>query len=148
MIFTYRLEFSCFADFFKCIFKTKVESGFLKKKSASRKAGTSMEQKTLVFCPTDQRTSSLDENTWALGETTRPGNQVSFILVCFLSVTSTHTTRPIVPVNALIRDSWSEYRVSQCSGSVPGTHLIRIQIQHFWLNTDRDPDPGFWCQKI
>ncbi len=25
-------------------------------------------------------------------------------------------------------------------------HLIRIRIQHFWLNTD--PDPGFWWPKI
>jgi hypothetical protein len=31
-------------------------------------------------------------------------------------------------------------------------HLIRIRIQHFWLNTDRDPDPiriqGFYDQKF
>ncbi len=29
-----------------------------------------------------------------------------------------------------------------------GIHLIRIRIQHFRLNTDPDPDPGFWWPKI
>jgi hypothetical protein len=47
-----RLEFSCFADFFVRIFKTKEEYGFLYNPPVERTLN-SMEQKTRVFCSTD-----------------------------------------------------------------------------------------------
>jgi hypothetical protein len=44
-----RLKFSCFADFFVRIFKTREESGFLKNPPVELTVN-SMEQKTRVFC--------------------------------------------------------------------------------------------------
>jgi hypothetical protein len=49
MLFMNRLEFSCFADFFVCIFKTRVEYGFLKNPPVEGTVN-SIEQKTRVFC--------------------------------------------------------------------------------------------------
>ena len=44
-----RLEFSCFANFFVCIFKTRVEYGFPKNLLVEGTVN-SMEQTTRVFC--------------------------------------------------------------------------------------------------
>jgi hypothetical protein len=54
MLFTDILEFSYFADFLACIFKTRVESGLLFK-SASRNTANSMEQKLRVFRQIDEQ---------------------------------------------------------------------------------------------
>jgi hypothetical protein len=56
MLFMNRLEFSCFTDFFVCIFKTRVEYGFLQNPPEERTVN-SIEQKTGVCCQIDVQES-------------------------------------------------------------------------------------------